>query len=347
MQQYDNFNQLPCTTQKNQMRQTLLTHISIPIELLEEILRWGWFSLMSSRERIAFMASVALVSKTWLKILIRITCRDIYIYSTSYPHDREFTIGRSPIFHKLLPDVSPSQLCQTITRQIPVLSKPARGALYIEGNLIQDMLSTFRGLSLMPNLRSLAVEYYHPTSCRKPFFPFCASIVQLHLEYTFASDCPRWLIETLLANRHSTSKHHPWALPYLEHISTPVTEDPTKSITEVLDRCPHLRLAEERFTIRVHILFSSQLVPENCFIFHGAMPSFDACVVDYHDFGPPKTIRGSAPVLVLMKDDDRVCEPSIDLSNMFRNVHVFCHDKRSLSLLPAFLNSKTCDSIYK
>jgi hypothetical protein len=207
-----------------------------------------------------------------------------------------------------------------------VLSKTARDARYIEGNSIQDMLSTFHGLSLMPNLRSLAVEYFHSTFLGEPFYPFRASVVQLQLEYTFESDCPRWLIDALLANLHSASKHLPWALPYLEHISTPVTEDPTKSIIKVLDRCPHLRLAEERFTISVHILSSSQLVPENCFIFHGAMPSFNACVVDYHDFGPPKTIRGSAPALILRKDDDdRVCESSIDLSNMFRNVHVFCH----------------------
>jgi hypothetical protein len=300
-------------------------HISIPAELLEEILRWGWFSLMFIQERNAFKTSVALVSKTWLKILIRITCRDIYTPSTPYPtHDREFTtIGRFPIFHKFLPDVTPSQLCQTITRQIPVLSN----ARYIEKKSIQDMLLTFHGLSLMPNLRSLAVEYHHSTFWEKSFFPFRASIVQLHLEYAFASDCPRWLVEALLANRHDSElKRFPWNLPDLEHISTPVTDkDPTKSIIKVLDRCPQLRLAEETFTVRVHILSSSRLVPENCIIFHGAMPLFDACAMDYHcDFGRPKTIRGSAPVLVLMEDDG-VCEPSIDLSNMFRNVHIFCH----------------------
>ena len=324
-----------CTTQKNQMRQlqeTILMDISIPIELLEEIIRWGWFSLMFMQERIAFMTSVALVSKTWLKILMRITCTDIYIPSIPYlARDREFTIGRSPIFRKLLPVASPSQLCQTITLQIPVLSKTTRDARYIEGNSIQDMLSTFHRLSLMPNLRSLAVEYFHPTFLGEFFYPFCASVVQLELEYTFESDCPPWLIDALLANRHSTLKHLPWSLPYLEHISTPVTEDPTKSIIKVLDRCPGLRLAEERFTIRVHILSSSQLVAENCFIFHGAMPSFNACVVDYHDFGPSKTIRGSAPVLVLM--NDRVCESSIDLSNMFRNVHVFCYERDASIIL--------------
>ena len=326
MQQCNNFNQLLCPTEKSQMHvQDTLSHISsIPTELLEEILRWGWFSLMFMQERNAFMTSVALVSKTWLKLLIRITCRDIYIPSTSYlDHDREFTtIRRSPIFHKLLPDVSPSQLCQTITRQISL--KELRNARYIEGKSIKDMLSTFHGLSLLPNLRSLAVEYHHHlTSWGKHFFPFCATIVQLHLEYTFPADCPRWIIEALLTERHYSTIKRPWDLPFLEHISTPVTEDPTNSIINVLDHCPHLLLAEESFTIRVHILSSSRLVPENCSIFHGAMPSFDLCVVDYHDFGQPKTIRGSAPVLVLRKDD-KVCEPSIDLSNMFRNVHIFC-----------------------
>jgi hypothetical protein len=272
---------------------------------------------MLIQERNAFMTSVALLAKTWLKVLIRITCRDIYIPFTS--HDREFTIRRSPIFRKFLLDVSPSQLCQTITRQIP-------WSFRAEKHSIQDMLLTFHELSLMPNLRSLAVEYhheYHPTFWGEPFFPFfCASIVQLHLEYTFASDCPRWLVDALLANRYHSSKHLAWELPGLEHISTPVTEDPTESIIKVLDRCPHLRLAEETPTIRVHILSSSRLVPKNCFIFHGAMPFFDACVVDYHDFGQPKTIRGGAPVLVLTKENE-VCEPSIDLTNMFRNVHIF------------------------
>ena len=309
--------------------------MSIPTELLEEILRWGWFSLMFIRERNAFVTSVALVSKTWLKTLTRITHRDIYIPATPYLADsREFTTtGRSPISHKLLLDVPPSQLCQTITRQIQVLSVSSTKtrARYIERKLAQDMLSTFHGLSLVPNLRSLAVEYHHPNFWGEKIFPFRASIVQLHLEYTFGSDCPPWLVDSLLANRYcsTTLKHPPWELPYLEHISTPVTEDPTKSIIKVLDRCPHLRLVEERFTIRVHILSSSRLVPENCCIFHGAMPSLEACVVDYHDFGPPKAIRGSAPALVLMKDDE-ACEPSIDLSNMFRNVHVFCEWDRDV-----------------
>ena len=311
------------TTQKSHVQEILLTHMSIPIELLEEILRWGWFSPMYIQERNAFMASVALVSKTWLKIFIRITCKYLYIPSTPcLAHDQEFTIGR--IFHKLLPDISPSQLCQTVTRQIPLLSKTTKVIRYIEGNLIQDMLSTFHGLSLVPNLRSLAVEY-HPTFLGKPFF---ASIVQLHLEYTFASDCPRWFIDALLAKRNLALKYLPWTLPFLEHISTPVTEDPTESIIKVLDRCPHLRLTEE-FTIGVHILSSSRLVPENCFIFHGAMPSLEACIVDYHDFGQPKTIRGSVPALVLNKDDE-VCEKSTDLSNMSRNVHVFCHWRDAL-----------------
>ena len=313
------------------IQETLLTHISIPTELLEEILRWSWFSLMSIQERNAFKTSVALVSKTWLRVLIRMTCRDLYIPSIPYwAQDREppTTIGRSPIFHQLLPDVSPSQLCQTITRQMPVLNN----AEYIEKFSIQDMLLTFHGLSLMPNLRSLAVEYHHSTFLGKSFTPFCASIVQLHLEYTFPSDCPCWLVEALLDDSTSkTAKNFPWALPELEHISTPVTEDPTKSIIKVLELCPQLRLDEETFTIGIHILSSSRLVPKNCIIFHGAMQSFDACVADYHhDFGQPKTlprpktIRGSAPVLVLMKDD-KVCEPSIELSNMFRYVHIFYH----------------------
>lgn len=323
-QQCNNLTSCFAAHKNNQMlkQETLLKHISIPAELYEEILRWGWFSLMSIQERNAFKTCVALVSKTWLSVLIRITFRDIYIPST--PHwvlNREpTTIGHSPIFHKLLPDVSLIQLCQTITRQISVLNTNDR---YIDKKPIRDMLLTFHGLSFMPNLRSLAVEYHRS---EKSFFSFYASIVQLHLEYTFASDFPCWLIEALLYDSGVVKHDFPWALPELEHISTPVTEDPSKSIIKVLDRCPHLRLVEETFTFRVQILSSSRLVPKNCIIFHGSMPSFDACVVDYHHDTLPRrrTIRGSAPVLVVMKDDE-VCEPSIDLSNTFRYVHIFHH----------------------
>jgi hypothetical protein len=279
------------------------------------------------QERIAFMTSVALVSKTWLDVLLRIICRDVYIPSTPYlANGRQFIVGRSPFFHKILPNISPSQLCRTVTRQIPVSGKTSRhrGLSHFQGKSIQDMLSTFHSLSLMPNLRTLTVEYYNPAFGKNHIPSLCASIVQLHLQYTFGSDCPRWLMDALLSSRQSTLKHLPWEPPHLEHISTPVNEDPTTSTVRVLDRCPHLRLAEEKFTIRVLTLSSSRPIPENCIIFHGAMPSFDACVMNYHGFGP-KTVQGTAPVLVLMNDDNRVCESSIDLPNMFRDVQVFVH----------------------
>ena len=314
--------------QKIQMRHvqetsvTLLSHISIPIELLEEILRCGWFSPMfGMEERIVFMTAAALVSKTWLEVLLRIICRDVYI-----THNRQFIIKWSTFFHKLVPEISPSQLCRTITRQIPVSGKTRHGrSSHFQGKSIQNMLSTFHGLSLMPNLRSLTVEYYNPAFGRNESFPFCASIIQLHLEYTFDSDCPRWLMDALLASQHSTSKRLPWAPPHLEHISTPVNEGPITSIIEVLNRCPHLQLAEERVTIRVHILSASRRAPKNCIIFHGIMPSFDAGVISYSDFGP-KTVRGSASAL-LIKVGDRACESSIDLPDMFRNVQVFVHNE--------------------
>jgi hypothetical protein len=296
-------------------------HIRVPIELLEKILRCGWFSPRFSSERIAFINSVALVSKTWLEALLRIICRDVYIPLT--PHyladERQIIVGWSPFFDKFLPDVYPTQLCRTITRQIPVSGKTTRHDF--QGKSTQNMLSTFRGLSFMPNLRTLSVEYYNPAFGRNHIFSYHASIIQCHLEYIFGSDFPRWVMEALLASGHSTSKHLPWALPKLEHISTPVNEDPTTSIVKVLDHCPHLRLADERFTIRVNILSSSRHVPDDCIIFHGVMPSFDAGIMD---FGP-KTVRGSALVLVFMKEDDMVCESSIDLSNTSRNVQVFVH----------------------
>lgn len=292
--------------------------MSILIELLEEILRCGWLSPMSIQERIAFVTSVALVSQTWLVALTRITCKYVYIHST--PHHRQSIIGQSPFFHKYLPEVRRRQLCRTITRQIPVPDNITKNGLY-KGKYIQNMLSTFHRSAFMPHLRNLTIEYYNLTFGR---YSFCASILQLDLEYTFASDCPRWFVDALIASRHSTSKHLPWALPYLEHISTPVNEDPITSINNVLDRSPHLRLADENFAIHVHVFSSSGRVPKNCTIFHDKTPSFDTCVMNYDDFGP-KTVRGNAPALVFTKGDNRVSEPSIDLTNMFRDVHVFVH----------------------
>ncbi|KAF8817534.1 hypothetical protein BYT27DRAFT_7074545 [Phlegmacium glaucopus] len=300
--------------------------MSIPIELLEEILRCGWLSPMFMQERIAFITSVALVSKLWLETLIRIISRDVYIPSTPY---RQFNVGRSPFLHKFLPKLPPTQLCHTITQQIPLsrkTTKHGRLSSLSKRKSIRELLSTFYGLPIMPNLRTLTVEHYNLAAGENHSFPFRAPIVQLHLEYTFTSDCPCWLIDALLASRHSKSKHLPWTLPHLEHISTPVNEDPVTSIVKVLDSCPHLRLAEERFTIRVRVLSSSRHVLENCTIVHGVsvMPSFDGCDMNYHEFGP-RTIRASALALVLMTGGDRACGPLVDLANTFRNVHVFVH----------------------
>lgn len=304
------------------------THTSIPVELLEEILRCRWLSPIFIQERIAFITSVALVSKTWLEALLRITSRDVYIPCLA--HYRQFTVGRSPFFRKFLPDVSPSQLCRTVTQQIPLSNKITKHLRFIVSRRksTQNMLSTFHRLSLMPNLQTLTVEYYIGNHS----FPFCASVGQLHLEYTFGSDCPLWLIDALLASRPHSSKHSPWALPRLEHISTPINEDPTTSIVQVLESCPHLQLAEERFTIQVHILSSSRRVPQNCTIFHGVIPSFRASVTNY-----PKIVKGSASVLIVIKDDDVVCEPSIDLTDMYRNVHVFV-SKMDNASCPSILN---------
>lgn len=298
---------------------------SIPIELLEEMLRCVWLSPMFTQERTAFTTSVALVSKSWLETLIRIIFRDVYIPSTPYlAHYQQIISGsRSPFFHKfLIPQVSLGQLCRTITLPFSGKLTTRHGLSFFQERSIRNLLSTFRGLPFMPDLRTLIVEYYNPASIGR--IHFRAPIVQVQLEYTFSSNCPSWLIDALLTSRHPKSKYLPWALPHIEHISTPINEDPIPSIVKVLDSCPQLQLAEERFTIRMHVLSSSRRVPENCTIVHGVMPSYDGCIMNYHDFGP-KTVRGSAPILIFMKGGDRACEPLIDLENMFRNVHVFVH----------------------
>lgn len=305
-----------CATQKDQKHHE---EEIVPIELLEEILSCGWLSSMSIQERNGFVASIALVSKTWLVALIRVTCRDVYIHSTSDLGfiRQQLTARLSLMF---LPQVSPSQLCRTITRQIPLSGKIINDGLVLQEKSIRNMLFTFHNLSLPPNLQTLTVEYHHPSHSFP--FSFSASVVQLHLEYTF-EDCSHWLIDALLVNRDLTSRYLPWELPHFEHISTPINEDSTISIVKVLDSCPQLELVEE-FSISMRILSSSRCVPDSCTIFHGAMSSFDACITSDDDIGP-KTVRGSAPVLVLKKDGDRVGKSSIDLTNIFRTVHIFSY----------------------
>jgi len=90
---------------------------------------------------------------------------DTYTNILSAPYLADYRLGWSPFFHKFLPKLSTSQLCRTITRQISLSGKITKHGQLLSPfkiNSIRELLSTFYCLPLLPNLRTLTVEYYNP-----------------------------------------------------------------------------------------------------------------------------------------------------------------------------------------
>ncbi|KAJ7595102.1 hypothetical protein C8J56DRAFT_457063 [Mycena floridula] len=61
------------------------TFANVPVEIIEKIILLTWEMPLTNRERTIFMSSSVLVSRTWLKAFMRISCTDVHIPSPKYP----------------------------------------------------------------------------------------------------------------------------------------------------------------------------------------------------------------------------------------------------------------------
>jgi hypothetical protein len=128
----------------------LLTAVSLPLDILWDVIAFLWHSSMSPRERIDFMILSHQVNKLWMNIFMRVAYTDVYI--TSRPHlDYYLKILRqeSHIYkcYKGLPNI----LCKSITIQVKPPDQTAE--------VLADVLYMVKATATLPNVNTLVLRY--------------------------------------------------------------------------------------------------------------------------------------------------------------------------------------------
>ncbi|KAI0704320.1 hypothetical protein BC835DRAFT_1410385 [Cytidiella melzeri] len=156
-----------------------MSHLLLPVELIERILRNTWSSDLSTHERISLFTSICLVNHTFLALFIPLALTDVHITTSSYArHYLRLIRARFPIesnSNLLLPGnafQSANSLCRSITFHVDASSTPATSSaprkpaikLYSAGDSsAQAISSTLDTLivskSSVPNLRHVSIEY--------------------------------------------------------------------------------------------------------------------------------------------------------------------------------------------
>ncbi|KAF8202467.1 hypothetical protein BJ912DRAFT_944896 [Pholiota molesta] len=335
-------------------------------EILEQILSWLWLSPMSVDERRSLVASVCLVSKVWTSVFTRILVRHVFITSSAcFQFYRRLFNNQSLVLKventSATSTTSFNEICLAYTCQISASSVQRED---LEKKYTRDLFATIRVMPFLPNLRSLAIAYYKKPQQgvqtahtaqgiqvpRPRFTTFTTRVVRLHLEYSFTSAAPEWLLDELglsgkrnsrIAKRRLPS---PCVGPDLEHVSVPADQD-EEAMGTVRTAAPHLQLAtDEEGKIRVRILAASGGLPPRCAIVHGALqPStYVRGRVSVSSPGQPPSggdtptmlARGTALGFIIeeqtkqKKQRREYAAPDSNVLNTWRRVHVLMPKRR-------------------
>ncbi|KAF9478248.1 hypothetical protein BDN70DRAFT_895873 [Pholiota conissans] len=291
---------------------------SILPEILEQILSAAWNALMLPSERRALFATLCLVSKTWAVVFTRVCARDAVAFSSTNPdfYWRLFQgdLLLSKMFAAASPSAAPlSDICRTYTLQIGKVNEQCISILrdtphdhrHTERRrkkMMRDLLSTFRHLPFLPNLRTLTISYFadeghqvgrdrgyrgnslKPEVSRPLRLPtLSARVVRLELEYVLSTDLPQWLFDELGMSGKRAAKSSvppPCAVPDLEHASFPACADPKNKDNDTINAalgaflaaCPHLQTATHHDgKIQVRIKRASQTLPPGCAVLHSQL----------------------------------------------------------------------------
>ncbi|KIM44485.1 hypothetical protein M413DRAFT_442458, partial [Hebeloma cylindrosporum] len=302
--------------------------LSLPIELLEEILTTAWLSKMSPDERRTLAISNLLVSKLWMEIFRRVSNQHVFVFSFESLEVWEQSLqGRAPYSRfTVRQDAHPPNTCRSLTRQTSKF-RPGNH----QRTFYRELLSTLKALPYLPNLRDLTFECFIPGEpCSRGI---SLPVIHLAVEYTFHPDTYTWIIDSILRPNPS-HKNVPWGLPDLQLIST-ANNDP-KTIGAVLEKLTHLEVALDRnLKLEMKILSSSAHIPENCAILHGPVSTFRTMSVSYRGsrlgYGKgfaPRVVRGVGVGLILDVGSGRSRGNVMDPSNTIRCGHVFLQRRR-------------------
>lgn len=263
---------------------------SLPVDLLEQILREAWTSLQSLGDRVSLMTSAVLVSKVWLTTFCRISFRDVVIpCSTFLPQYRRIVQRKSPVYRKLLGDIPFPQLCQSITIQ-KKSSCPRRrfqcsdltDVDFLHGRSMLEAMHLLNSIPSLPLLQVISVIYPNDGCINldngNTFHVYSFSVVNLDVIYTFPPSTPSIFLDAIIQARRCKIPCAPWTPPTVYTISTSKTTAAPCAIGEFLKLCPDVeRLDLDEYSkgsagAQVTMNFTSQ-ISQDSIVLQGKLSS--------------------------------------------------------------------------
>ncbi|KAJ7065484.1 hypothetical protein C8F01DRAFT_747324 [Mycena amicta] len=239
----------------------------LPVELLQQILETLWHMPLTSRERTTLMTASALVGSTWADLFDRISSRDVYLTSptlsehfleqvraSSQPKpkpqspsilQRFFGLGRRAKSNRLAKR-SPNLACRTLTLQItnPTVHPRHKHVPDLPmGFVLDDILEHVDAYTLLPNLRTLAIEYidapFDDLFQRIGLAALPQHVAHLDVRWTYSSGMPTWLAGAL-REKQGQQRQFKWAAKSVERVSIwGAGENIVKDLRRI---CPNARI---------------------------------------------------------------------------------------------------------
>ncbi|TRM67734.1 hypothetical protein BD626DRAFT_534061 [Schizophyllum amplum] len=135
-----------------------------PWDICQEIIEAFWWSSISNHDRVEFMLSSSLVSKTWRKLYTIVSFRDMHIPTPNYGLNMMHLGSLYNFIHDPAMNDMPAQMCRTITFHIQssnlLENFPEENDECEMGRCATVTLYTLSNFAnLLPNLRRVRFEY--------------------------------------------------------------------------------------------------------------------------------------------------------------------------------------------
>ncbi|KAJ7449649.1 hypothetical protein FB451DRAFT_1053246, partial [Mycena latifolia] len=232
-----------------------MTSISLPVELIEQILSSCWAMPLCVDARIALMTSAVTVNSTWRAVFLRVSSRDVHIPCPSFAdHFLRILRQESPLVDR---DVL-NRLCRTLTAQITNENIFSRRELPMEQALSRLLYRLHdRTAPALPNLRRITLEYrdtgFDGVFDNWTLIAFPRQVTELELRYSFSPATPPW-VESVLRSKHGRQAAPPWTMPSVRTLT--VLGASVSVVLDMVVTCPNV----EKLITDVVLLSSSDSV---------------------------------------------------------------------------------------
>lgn len=216
----------------------------LPFELVETIVAEAWFLPLTAEERITFMTSAPLVSKTWMHIFFRISLQHVHIPCQSYLN-RYFALlyGNTNCAEvNILPSgAGAAHLCQSFNIIIdgtPAVNLHPRLPAHIFHCLYLLRTATHD----LPRLDTLSITFLNTEADETMLTLFDALDFSslpsqiTHLELSLGTS--PWTISTLCCHPSRRGRLS-WSLPDIQHLSILGTTSDV-IVADMVSGCPNL-----------------------------------------------------------------------------------------------------------